>query len=203
MPTPPLPFPSISGANQRNRQKISAYYAVRPMRLPLVFTHVLLAAYVSSAVAEDASVQTLRGTLVPCEIDVPSTWRVLGTNKSVIAAKGDGMQIMLSSDAHVGESYTAVKIACDGARELMPDAKWTVAQPIRLAGQEWLEFTITATVGKEATTFLNYTYSGPARTFTIIGQVRTNEFPQKRDALVRYMNTFRFPKVARSSGSEP
>jgi hypothetical protein len=174
------------------------------MRLRFVFMHVLLAACISAAVAGDASVQTLRGTLVACEIDVPSTWKVLGTNKSVIAARGDEMQIMLSSDPHVGDSQTAVKDACDGARELMPDAKWTVAQPTTLAGHEWLEFTVTATVGKEATTFLNYTYSGPAGTFTIIGQTPTDQLDQKRDALIRYMRTFRFPKAAKSStGAQP
>jgi hypothetical protein len=175
------------------------------MRCRFVFMHALLAVCVSPALAEDASVQTLRGTLVSCEIDVPSTWRVLGTNKSVIAARGDGMQIMLSSDPHTGDSHAAAKDACDGARELMPDAKCTVAQPITFAGHEWLEFTVTATVGKEATTFLNYTYSGSAGTFTIIGQTPTDQLDQKRDALIRYMRTFRFPKVApkSSSGAQP
>jgi hypothetical protein len=172
------------------------------MRLRFIFIHVLLAIPTSAVVAEDASLQTLRGTLVPCEIDVPSTWRVR-TNASVVAAEGDGIQILLSSDPHVGDSQAAVKIACDGAKELMPDAQCTGLKAITLAGHEWLEFTVTATVGKQAATFLNYTHSGPAGTFTIIGQAKTEEFAEKRDALIRYMTTFRFPKVAQvPSGNE-
>jgi hypothetical protein len=164
------------------------------MRLRLIFIHALLAICMSPAVAEDPSIQTLRGVLVPCEIDVPATWAVK-TNSSVIAARGDGVQILLSSDPHVGDSDSAVKVACDGAKDLMPDAKCTGLRPITLADHEWREFIVTGTVERVATTFLNYTYSGPAGTFTIIGQARTTELPQKRDILVRYMSTFRFPKA--------
>ena len=56
-------------------------------------------------------------------------------------------------------------------RQLMADAKSSVPQPMTLAGHEWLEYTVTATVEKKAMTFLNYTYSGPEGTFTIIGQI--------------------------------
>ena len=164
------------------------------MRLRLIFIQVVLAISISRAVAEDPSIQTLRGVLVPCEIDVPATWTVK-TNSSVIAARGDGVQILLSSDPHVGDSDSAVKVACDGAKELMPGATCTGLKAITLADHEWREFIVTATVEKVATTFLNYTYSGPAGTFTIIGQARTTELPQKRDILVRYMSTFRFPKA--------
>jgi hypothetical protein len=76
----------------------------------------------------------------------------------------------------------------------MPDAKCSVPQRMTLAGHGWLEYTITATVENKATTFLNYTYSGPEGTFTIIGQIWTDQFDQKRDALIRHMRTFRFPK---------
>jgi hypothetical protein len=173
------------------------------MRLRLIFIHVLLIIRVSPAVAENASLQTLRGTLVPCEIDVPSTWTVR-TNAGVVAATGDGIQILLSSDPHVGDSGTAVKVACDGAKELMPDARCTGLKAVTLAGHEWLEFIVTGTVAKQATTFLNYTHSGPAGTFTIIGQAKTEEFAEKRDTLIRYMITFRFPKIAPSpSGGGP
>jgi hypothetical protein len=165
------------------------------MRLPFPFMHAFLAAWVSATLAENASVQTLHGTLVPCEIDVPATWRVLGANKGVIAARGDGMQIMLSSDLRVGDSHVAAQEAYEGARQLMPDAKCSVSQPITLAGHEWLEYTITATVENKAMTFLNYTYSGPEGTFTIIGQIWTDQFNQKRDALIRHMRTFRFSKA--------
>jgi hypothetical protein len=164
------------------------------MRFRLIFIQALLAICISPVVAEAPSIQTLRGVLVPCEIDVPSTWAIR-TNASVVAAKGDGVQILLSSDPHAGDSDSAVKVACDGAKELMPDAKCTGLKAITLAGHEWREFTVTGTIEKVATTFLNYTHSGPAGTFTIIGQTRTNELPQKRDILVRYMSTFRFPKA--------
>jgi hypothetical protein len=164
------------------------------MRLRLFFIQAVLAICISPVLAEDPSIQTLRGVLVPCEIDVPATWTVK-TNSSVVAARGDGVQILLSSDPHVGDSDSAVKVACDGAKELMPDAKCTGLKPITLADHEWREFIVTGTVEKVATTFLNYTYSGPAGTFTIIGQARTTELPQKRDILVRYMSTFRFPKA--------
>jgi hypothetical protein len=167
------------------------------MRLSFVFIRVLLAVGILPAVAEDASLQTLRGTLVPCEIDVPSTWRVR-TNEGTIAAIGDGMQILVHSDQHVGDSHAAAKAACDGARALMPDAEWTEARAIKVAGAEWLEYTITGTLEKQAMTFLNYTHSGRAGTFTIIAQAIADEFPKKRDTLVRYMNTFRFPKPAES-----
>jgi hypothetical protein len=149
----------------------------------------------SPAIAADTPLQTLRGVVVPGEVDVPSSWTVK-RNASVIAAQGDGMQILLSSDTSSGDSAAAAKVACDGARELMPGATCTAARPIRLAGREWLEFTVTATVEKTAMTFLNFTYSGPEGTFTIIGQVRTEELGQKRDALGRYMRTFRFPQAA-------
>jgi hypothetical protein len=165
------------------------------MRLRVIFMQVLLAVCIfAAAVAEDSSIQTLRGVSVPCEIDVPSAWTVR-TNASVIAAKGDGVQILLSSDPHVGDSDSAVKVACDGAKELMPDARCTGLKAITLAGQEWREFTVTGTIEKVAMTFLNYTHSGPAGTFTIIGQARTDELAQKRDILIRYMSTFRFPKA--------
>ena len=86
----------------------------------------------------------------------------------------------------------------------MPDAKCTELKAITLAGHEWFEFIVTATVGKQAATFLNYTHSGPAGTFTIIGQAKTEEFAEKRDTLIRYMNTFRFPRVAPSpSATKP
>ena len=167
------------------------------MRLRLIFIPFLLAVHLPAAIAEDAPLQTLRGTLVPCEIDVPSTWAVR-TNAGVVAAKGDGVQILLSSDPHVSDSGTAVKVACDGAKELMPDAKCTGLKAVTLAGHEWLEFIVTGTVAKQATTFLNYTHSGPAGTFTIIGQAKTEEFAKKRATLIRYMITFRFPKIAPS-----
>ncbi len=112
------------------------------------------------------------------------------------------MMIMLSSDPkNLGDSYTSVKIDCDGARQLMPDAKWTEARPIKIAGYEWLEFTVTATVNKQPTTFLNYTFSGHPGTFTIIGVVATEQFTQKRDFIVHYMSTFRFPKLPASAAS--
>ena len=167
------------------------------MRLRRIFIHVLLAVRIFPAVAEDTSVQTLRGILVPCEIDVPSTWTIK-TNANIAAAQGDGIQILLSSDPHVGDSGEPVKTACDGAKELMPGAKCTGLKTITLAGHEWFEFIVTATVGTQPATFLNYTHSGPAGTFTIIGQAKTEEFAEKRDTLIRYMNTFRFPKVASS-----
>jgi len=168
---------------------------VRPMRSRFIFLSILLATGVSPTFAENASVQTLHGTLVPCEIDVPATWRVLGTNKGVIAAGGDGAQIMLSSNPRVGDSQVAAREAYEGARQLMPDAKCSVPQHITLAGHEWLEYTITATVEKVPMTFLNYTYSGPEGTFTIIGEVLTSQFDQKRDMLIHQMRTFRFPKA--------
>jgi hypothetical protein len=165
------------------------------MRVRLVLTVMLLVIGVSDARAEDGSVQTLHGTLVPCEIDVPATWKISGTNKSVIAAKGDGMQIMLSSKPAVGDSRVAAQEAYDGARQLMPDAKCSVPQRMTLAAHEWLEYTITATVEGKPMTFLNYTYSGPEGTFTIIGQIWTDQFDRKRDALIRRMRTFRFPEA--------
>ena len=164
------------------------------MRLHLSIVRGVLAISVSSAVAAEAPVQTLRGTRVPCEIDVPSSWRVR-SNENAVAAIGDDMQILLSSGPQVGDSQAAAKVACDGARQLMPDAKWTEFQPIKLAGHDWLEFTITGTLENRAMTFLNYTYSGPAGTVTIIGQVMTERLAEKREDLVRYMNTFRFAAV--------
>jgi hypothetical protein len=145
---------------------------------------------------KDPAVQTVGGTRVPCEIDVPATWKIVGTNASVVAVRGDGMRIMLSSDPHeAGDTLVAAKIACDGARELMPGAVCSDPQPVRIAGRDWLEFTVTAMVGTQPTTFLNYTFAGRVGTFTIIGQVPTADLEAKRDVLMRYMKTFRFPKA--------
>ena len=168
------------------------------MRSRFLLAHVLVAVSISVALAEDAPIQTLRGVVVPAELDVPKTWEVV-RNKTVIGARGDALQILLSSDAYVGKTDSAVKVACDGAKELMPGATCTDAHPITLAGHEWMEFTVTGAVGKDAATFLNYTYSGPEGTFTIIGQIRSSELASKRDTLVRYMKTFRFPKAAPNS----
>ena len=161
--------------------------------------HIIVGLLVTTAflrcVAKEAELQTVRGTLVPAEIDVPATWHVAGTNGGVIAVRGDGMQIMLSSNPQeVGGTSAAAKIACDGARQIMPDAVCTEPRPVTIAGRDWLEYVVTGTVEKQAMTFLNYTYAGRIGTFTIIGQVRTVDFPEKQDALSRYMKSFRFPK---------
>lgn len=164
---------------------------MRPHIVPALFLIVVCAA----CTAEDGAVQTIHGTRVACEVDVPATWTVVGTNASVIAARGDGMQIMLSSDTReVGGTSAAAKIACDGARELMPGAVCSALRAVTIAGRDWLEFTVTATVGTQPTTFLNYTYAGRIGTFTIIGQVPTADLEQKRGLLTRYMQSFRFPK---------
>jgi hypothetical protein len=164
------------------------------MRFHIVAAFIALAASLPCA-ADDVALQTVRGTRVPCEIDVPATWSVVGTNESVIAVRGDGMQIMLSSDPQeVGGTAAAAKIACDGARQLMPDAVCSEPRPVKIAGHDWLEYTVTATAGKQPTTFLNYTFAGRRGNFTIIGYVPTDQFEQKHDVLARYMKTFRFPK---------
>ena len=77
----------------------------------------------------------------------------------------------------------------------MPGAVCSEPRPVTIAGRDWLEFTVTATVGTQPTTFLNYTYAGRIGTFTIIGQVPTADLEVKRDVLTRYMKTFRFPKA--------
>src|SRR4051794_3463061 len=65
---------------------------VRPMRLhPLVF---LLFAAVTAAASND-TVQTMRGRPIPCELDVPGSWKIVSDEGYRVLALGDGAGLML------------------------------------------------------------------------------------------------------------
>ncbi len=85
----------LTGARVRLRFTVAAspeaqLVLVRPMRLHVV-PALLLVVVCAACTEEDGAVQTLHGTCAASELAVPATWTVVGTNASVVAARGDCM----------------------------------------------------------------------------------------------------------------
>jgi hypothetical protein len=168
--------------------------------MPMQLASLLLFASVTIA-SSDEPTQTLRGTLLACELDVPASWRVIADQGGArITAIGNGAGLMLGVTAeNLGDPSAAVKVGRDMATKQDQNATLTEPVPITVAGHKWLQFTNNSPgLDGDSTTFLVYSYSGAEGTFIVIGFAPTDLFESKKALLTRFMSTFRFPKpVAR------
>ena len=154
----------------------------------------------ATVAAPNDTAQTMRGRPVPCELDVPASWKIVSDEGYRVLAIGDGAGLMLGlNQQNLGDPSAAVKVGRDIATKQDPNAKVTEPTPITIDGHKWLQFTTTSTGEGGAMTFLVYSYSGPEGTFVVIGYTAADQFESKRALLTHYMNTFRFPKPASTS----